>query len=166
MLTEIEPGAISPLSTLPLKQGLKPPAITNKRAYMDPSLNTSIKTRIETRLPYLDIHQDKGPLSTLPLKQGLKPGSRIRTKILVQKPSLNTSIKTRIETCGLRTGNDLTGDPLSTLPLKQGLKPPGDFLHIRPGDPSLNTSIKTRIETKFRLFPKRLLQGGLSQHFH
>ena len=62
----------TPLSTLPLKQGLKPISNQTLIRIIETSLNTSIKTRIETRLDH-----PRGP---------------------VVGTSLNTSIKTRIET--------------------------------------------------------------------
>ena len=86
-----------PLSTLPLKQGLKlKKIIPDREAQREASLNTSIKTRIET-----------------PCGGSVGIGG---------ESSLNTSIKTRIETPGGQFALGRHKGPLSTLPLKQGLK--------------------------------------------
>ena len=85
-----------PLSTLPLKQGLKLAGAATVYDGFNTSLNTSIKTRIETYFPLASVY---GSL-----------------------PSLNTSIKTRIETTVTVAVGGSSGYPLSTLPLKQGLK--------------------------------------------
>ena len=65
-----------PLSTLPLKQGLKRISLVPRPLAM----------------PL--------PLSTLPLKQGLKPQFTVGI-LQAALASLNTSIKTRIETSGI-----------------------------------------------------------------
>ena len=129
----------APLSTLPLKQGLKQLSTKEGLPRPNASLNTSIKTRIETPHPSR-LRGRGGPLSTLPLKQGLKPimgGARFLPPLW----------------------------PLSTLPLKQGLKHYISKLCASDIKSSLNTSIKTRIETTGST--SAAAPGmRLSQHFH
>ena len=87
-----------PLSTLPLKQGLKLHPVNWFAACSHSSLNTSIKTRIETSYAMIGQYRTSQPSLNTSIK------TRIETQAFVMgysnraKASLNTSIKTRIET--------------------------------------------------------------------
>ena len=129
------------------------------------SLNTSIKTRIETPLA-CDFQAGRAgiPLSTLPLKQGLKPFNRLGLMALVALPLSTLPLKQ-----GLKPGGQqeirLRAVPLSTLPLKQGLKPLSP-VKGGPSRPPLSTlplkqGLKPRIPGITPLLPL-----FLSQHFH
>ena len=155
-----------PLSTLPLKQGLK----QNARRFSShdtglASLYTSIKTRIETLLSPVCPSVFVRPLSTLPLKQGLKLPRRPMARAMRNETSLYTSIKTRIETGANGQGCKKDHDPLSTLPLKQGLKP----IFTRAGNrrccPLSTLPLKQGLKL-LRYSALVHLLNSLSLHFH